>query len=141
MNVIVAIGVVYVPQFARLVRGQALSLREQEFVNAARVLGAGPIRLMALHIWPNATAPIIIQGSLRVAAAIVTEASLGFLGAGVPPPTPSWGSMLKAAYQYTEMAPWMAIVPGAAIFATVLASNIFGDAIRSALDPRMRGRG
>lgn len=141
MNVMVAIGVVYVPQFARLARAQALSIREQEFVNAARVLGAGPIRLMAVHIWPNATAPIIVQGSLRVAAAIVTEASLSFLGAGVPPPTPSWGSMLKASYQYTETAPWMAIFPGAAIFVTVLATNIFGDAIRSALDPRMRGRG
>jgi peptide/nickel transport system permease protein len=141
MNVIVAIGVVYTPQFARLVRGQALAVRELEFVNAARVLGAGSTRLMLRHIWPNTTAPIIVHGSLRVAAAIVTEASLSFLGAGVPLPTPSWGSMLKAAYQYTETAPWMAIFPGAAIFVTVLATNIFGDALRAALDPRMRGRG
>lgn len=139
-NVMVALGIVYTPQFARLVRGQALAVREFEFVNAARVLGAGPMRLITLHIWPNCTAPIIVQGSLRVAAAIVTEASLSFLGAGVPPPIPTWGSMLKASYQYTETAPWMAIFPGAAIFITVLATNVFGDALRSALDPRMRGQ-
>ncbi len=141
LNVMVAIGVVSTPMFARLVRGQALSVREQEFVNSARVLGAGPLRLIALHIWPNVTAPIIVQGSLRVAVAIVTEASLSFLGAGVPPPTPSWGSMLRASYQYTETAPWLAIIPGVVIFLTVLATNLFGDALRNALDPRMRGRG
>jgi peptide/nickel transport system permease protein len=141
VNVMVAIGIIYTPQFARLARGQALSVREQDFVSAARVVGAGPTRLIARHIWPNVTAPIIVQASLRVAAAIVTEASLSFLGTGVPPPTPTWGSMLRASYQYTETAPWLAICPGLAIFLTVLASNIFGDAVRSALDPRMRGRG
>jgi ABC-type dipeptide/oligopeptide/nickel transport system permease subunit len=136
----VAIGFVSVPQFARLARGQALSVREQDFVSAARLMGAGPLRVIAHHLWPNVTAPIIVQASLRVAAAIVAEASLSFLGAGVPPPTASWGSMLQASYQYTETAPWLALFPGGAIFLSVLAINVFGDALRSALDPRLRAR-
>lgn len=138
LNVMVAIGVVGIPQFARLARGQALSVRQLEYVNAARALGAGAGRVLAFHIWPNSTAPIIVQASLRVASAIVTEATLSFLGAGVPPPTPSWGSMLQASYQYTETAPWLAVFPGAAIFITVLATNVVGDALRIVLDPRMR---
>lgn len=141
INVMIAIAVVYIPAFARLARGEALSTREREFVTAARVLGARPSRLIARHIWPNVTAPIIVLASLRVATAIVTEASLSFLGAGVPPPTPSWGGMLKASYQYTETSPWLAMFPGLAIFLTVFAANIFGDALRSALDPRLRNRG
>ncbi len=141
INVMIAISVVYIPAFARLARGEALSTREREFVTAARVLGARPARLIAWHIWPNVTAPIIVLASLRVASAIVTEASLSFLGAGVPPPTPSWGLMLKASYQYTETSPWLALFPGLAIFITVFAANIFGDALRSALDPRLRRRG
>ncbi len=141
INVMIAISVVYIPAFARLSRGEALSTREREFVTAARVLGARPARLIAWHIWPNVTAPIIVLASLRVASAIVTEASLSFLGAGVPPPTPSWGLMLKASYQYTETSPWLALFPGLAIFITVFATNIFGDALRSALDPRLRTRG
>ena len=140
LNVMVAIGVVYTPMFARLARGEALSLREREYIAAARVVGAGALRVIRLHIWPNATAPIIVLASLRVASAIITEAGLSFLGAGVPPPTPSWGAMLRASYQYTETAPWLAIFPGVAIFLTVLATNIVGDALRSALDPRMQGR-
>ena len=140
LNVMVAIGVVYTPMFARLARGEALSLREREYITAARVVGAGALRVIRLHIWPNATAPIIVLASLRVASAIITEAGLSFLGAGVPPPTPSWGAMLRASYQYTETAPWLAIFPGVAIFLTVLATNIVGDALRSALDPRMQGR-
>ena len=138
LTVMTAVGVVYAPLFARLVRGDALSIRERDFVTAARALGAGPLRLIALHLWPNVTAPLIVLASLRVGSAIVTEASLSFLGAGVPPPTPSWGSMLRSSYQYTETAPWLALFPGAAIFLTVLATNLFGDALRSALDPRLR---
>jgi len=141
INVMIAIGVVYIPAFARLARGEALSTREREFVMAARVIGAHPSRVIAYHIWPNVTAPIIVLASLRVASAIVTEASLSFLGAGIPPPTPSWGLMLKASYQYTETSPWLALFPGLAIFLTVLAANIFGDALRTALDPRLRYRG
>lgn len=140
INVMIAIGVVSIPQFARLVRGQALSVREMDYVTAARMLGANPLRLIARHIWPNSTSPIIVQASLRVAVAIVTEATLSFLGAGVPLPTPSWGSMLRSSYQYTEQAAWLAFFPGFAIFITVLATNLLGDALRTALDPRMRGR-
>jgi len=140
VNVMLAIGVVFTPAFARLVRGQALSVRERDFVMAARVTGARPWRIMAIHIWPNVTAPIIVQASLQVAAAIVIEAGLSFLGLGVQPPAPSWGSMLKEGYQYMEQAPWLAFAPGAAIFVTVLAFNLFGDGLRQALDPRLSGR-
>lgn len=137
LNVMVAIGVVYTPLFARLARGEALSVREREFVLAARAGGARPLRLVAFHIWPNVTSPIIVLASLRVASAIVTEAALSFLGVGVPLGTPSWGSMLRSGYQYTETAPWLAIFPGLAIFVTVLAINLFGDALRTAFDPRI----
>ena len=140
VNVMLAIGIVFTPAFARLVRGQALSVREREFVMAARVTGAGPWRIMAVHIWPNVTAPIVVQASLLVAAAIVIEAGLSFLGLGVQPPAPSWGSMLKEGYQYMEQAPWLAFAPGAAIFVTVLAFNLFGDGLRHALDPRLSPR-
>jgi peptide/nickel transport system permease protein len=136
-NVMLAIGIVFTPAFARLVRGQALSIRERDFVIAARVTGAGPWRIMAHHIWPNVTAAIVVQASLQVAAAIVIEAGLSFLGLGVQPPAPSWGSMLKEGYQYMEQAPWLAFAPGAAIFITVLAFNLFGDGLRFALDPRL----
>ncbi len=139
-NVMAAIGIVYTPAFARLARGEALSIREQEYVNAARVIGVRPWRMMLVHILPNVTSPIIVLASLRVASAIVTEASLSFLGAGVPPPAASWGGMLKTSYQYTETAPWLAIMPGLAIFITVMAINILGDGLRGALDPRLRGR-
>ncbi len=139
-NVMLAIGIVFTPAFARLVRGQALSVRERDFVTAARVTGAGPWRIMGRHIWPNITAPIIVQASLQVAAAIVIEAGLSFLGLGVQPPAPSWGSMLKDGYQYMEQAPWLAFAPGAAIFVTVLAFNLFGDGLRHALDPRLSRR-
>jgi peptide/nickel transport system permease protein len=136
-NVMLAIGVVFTPAFARLVRGQALSVREREFVMAARVIGARPWRIMMVHIWPNVTAAIVVQASLLVAAAIVIEAGLSFLGLGVQPPTPSWGAMLKEGYQYMEQAPWLAFAPGAAMFVTVLAFNLFGDGLRHALDPRL----
>jgi peptide/nickel transport system permease protein len=136
-NAMLAIGIVFTPAFARLVRGQALSVRERDFVMAARVLGAQPWRIMAFHIWPNVTAAIVVQASLQVAAAIVIEAGLSFLGLGVQPPTPSWGAMLKEGYQYMEQAPWLAFAPGAAMFVTVLAFNLLGDGLRQALDPRL----
>lgn len=140
-NAMVAIGVVFTPAFARLVRGQALSIRERDFVLAERVLGAGPLRIMLLHIWPNVVGPIIVQSSLMIAQAIIVEATLSFLGLGVEPPNPSWGSMLRQAYQYMERAPWLSLFPGAAIFATVLGLNMLGDGLRVALDPRLRQRG
>jgi len=140
-NAMLAIGVVFTPIFARLVRGQTLSVRERDFVVAARALGAGPGRIMLRHIWPNVTAPIIVQTSLLVASAIVVEAALSFLGLGIEPPTSSWGSMLKAGYQYMQQAPWLSFAPGTAIFVTVLAFNLLGDGLRRGLDPRLRQQG
>ena len=141
VNIMIAIGIVYMPSYARLVRGQVLSVRERDFVTAATLLGASMPRLMFLHIWPNVTAPIIVQASLNVSTAILTEASLSFLGLGVRPPTPSWGSSLQGGYQYLSTAPWLSIFPGLAIFVAVLAFNLFGDGLRQLLDPRLRGRG
>ena len=139
-NAMIAIGFVATPGFARLTRGQTLSMRERDFVAAARVLGVSPLKIMFKHIWPNVTAPIIVQATLMMASAIVTEASLSFLGVGVKPPTPSWGAMLRTGSQYLETAPWIAIAPGIAIFVTVLAFNFVGDGLRRALDPRLSSR-
>lgn len=139
-NAMIAIGFVATPGFARLTRGQTLSMRERDFVAAARVLGVSPIKIMFKHIWPNVTAPIIVQATLMMASAIVTEASLSFLGVGVMPPTPSWGAMLRTGSQYLETAPWIAISPGLAIFVTVLSFNFVGDGLRRALDPRLSSR-
>ena len=136
-NAMIAIGLVQVPVFARLVRGQVLSIRERDYVAAAKLLGATPWRIMRDHIWPNVTAPVIVQSSLGVTTAIITEASLSFLGVGVRPPTPSWGSMLSQGYQYLETAPWLAAASGATIFVTVLGLNFFGDGLRAMLDPRL----
>lgn len=139
-NAMIAIGFVSTPVIARLTRGQALAVREREFVDAARVLGVPPLQIMTRHIWPNVTAPIIVQSTLLVASAIVTEASLSFLGVGVQPPTASWGAMLRTGSQYLEVAPWMAFAPGVAIFLTVLAFNFVGDGLLQALDPRLSRR-
>jgi peptide/nickel transport system permease protein len=140
-NAMLAIGLVHVPLFARLARGQALTLRERDFVLAARALGASGPRIMARHVWPNLTATIIVQASLAITTAIITEASLSFLGLSIRPPTPSWGAMLSQGYQYLETAPWLAAASGAAIFITVLGLNFLGDGIRAALDPRMSRSG
>jgi len=139
-NAMVAIGIVFTPAFARLVRGQALSIRERDFAIAARALGAGPLRMMLRHIWPNVLPPIIVQSSLLIPQAIIVEATLSFLGLGIEPPNPSWGSMLRQAYQYIERAPWLSFFPGAAIFVTVLGLNLLGDGLRVALDVRLRQR-
>lgn len=139
-NAMIAIGFVSTPAIARLTRAQVLSIREREFVHAARVIGASPVKIVARHIWPNVTAPIIVQATLLIASAILTEASLSFLGVGVKPPTPTWGSMLRTGSQYLEVAPWLAFAPGVAIFATVLAFNFVGDGLRRALDPRLLSR-
>jgi peptide/nickel transport system permease protein len=140
LNVMIAIGVVFSPAFARLVRGQALSVRERDFVAAARALGGQAFRIILRHIWPNVAAPIIVQSSLMTAQAIIMEASLSFLGLGVEPPNPSWGSMLRSLYQYMDRAVWLSMFPGAAIFLTVLALNLLGDGLRTALDPRLQDR-
>ena len=141
INVMIAVGVVYVPTFARLMHAQALSIRERDYVLAARVIGVGPWRIMLRHIWPNAVGPIIVQASLAAAFAILAEASLSFLGLGVRPPTASWGSMLHSGYQYLNQAPWLSLYPGGAIFLAVLGFNLLGDGLRQALDPRLRLRG
>lgn len=134
----IAIGIVFMPAFIRLARGQVLSEREQNYVEAARALGAGDGRLLRKHILPNILSPVLVQSSLSTATAITAEATLSFLGLGTQPPTPSWGSMLNFAQPYLGTAPWMAIYPGIAIFATVLALNVLGDGLREALDPRFR---
>lgn len=140
-NAMIAIGIVYTPAFARLVRAQSLSVRERDFVQAARVIGASPARIMVRHIWPNVTAPVIVQASLYVSFAIITEASLSFLGVGVRPPTPAWGSMLRVGYRFLDTAFWLSFFPGLAIFLTVLGLNLLGDGLRVVLDPRLSARG
>ena len=139
-NAMIAIGVTSTPLIARLTRGQTLSVREREYVTAARVLGASPPRIVLKYVLPNVTSPIIVQATLLIASAIVTEASLSFLGVGVRPPTPSWGAMLRTGSQLLEHAPWLAFAPGVAIFVTVLAFNFVGDGLRRALDPRLLRR-
>ena len=139
VNVIVAIGVANVPFIARVVRSQALSVREQVYVTAARSIGGSDWRIIFRHIMPNCFAPVIVQGTLGMAYAILTEATLGFLGIGVPPPTATWGNMLLIAYPVLQRAPYLSIVPGVAIFLLVLAFNFVGDALRDVLDPRLRG--
>jgi peptide/nickel transport system permease protein len=139
-NAMLAIGFVAAPGIARLTRGQTLSVREREFVAAARVCGASALDIMRHHIWPNITAPIIVQATLLMGTAIVTEAALSFLGVGVRPPTPSWGAMLRTGSQYLEVAPWIGMTSGVAIFMTVLAINFVGDGLRRALDPRLASR-
>jgi peptide/nickel transport system permease protein len=134
----VAIAVVLTPVFMRLMRAQILSEREREYVDAARALGASDRRIIWRHLLPNSVAPILVQGSLNVATAIITEATLSFLGLGTQPPTPSWGSMLNAAQQYLGQAPWLAFWPGVAIALTVFAVNVAGDGLREVWDPRTR---
>jgi peptide/nickel transport system permease protein len=137
-GVVLALGVVYTPTFARLMRGQVLTIREREFVHAARVIGSPAWRIVAKHVLPNVSTPIVVQASLSIAFAILAEASLSFLGLGVPPPEPSWGGMINQGRGYLQQAPWIVFGPGAALFVTVLGLNFVGDAIRDALDPRIR---
>jgi peptide/nickel transport system permease protein len=139
-SVLIALGVVYAPTFARLMRGQVLSIRTREYVDAARLLGAPDWRILVRYVLPNAAAPIVVQASLSVAFAILAEASLSFLGLGVQPPEPSWGSIINAGRGYLQQAPWMVFGPGAALFVTVLSLNFVGDALRDALDPRLQTR-
>jgi peptide/nickel transport system permease protein len=138
VNVMIAIGVVYTPIFARITRASVLSVREEVYVRAARSLGVGDLRLLRLHVLPNVLAPIIVQTSLSLAFAILSEAALSFLGLGVQPPDPSWGRMLLEGRGFVEQAWWMGVFPGIAIFVTVLSFNVVGDALRDALDPRQR---
>jgi peptide/nickel transport system permease protein len=137
-NAVVAIAIVYTPFFARVVRGPVLAEREREYVQAARVIGAGSARILFRHVFPNVLSPIIVQASVTIAYAILTEASLSYLGLGTQPPTPSWGTTLNEGRTYLQLAPWISIFPGIAIMLAVLAFNLVGDGLRDILDPRMR---
>lgn len=135
-NAAVAIGISQIPGMIRVVRSEALRLKGQDFVAAAVVDGAGDVSVMARHILPNALSAVIVQATVAIPVAILGEAVLSFLGLGIQPPAPSLGTMLSAAQQYAAQAPWLAIVPGVAIVILTLAFNLFGDALRDALDPR-----
>jgi peptide/nickel transport system permease protein len=135
-NAMIAIGITATPIFVRLARGQVMNVRAEDYVEAARALGNPPARILVRHILPNILPPVIVQATLAIAAAIIAEASLSFLGLGQQPPAPSWGSMLNTAQRFLTQAPWMALFPGLAIFVTVLAFNLLGDGLRDALDPK-----
>ena len=135
-NVMIAVSIVLIPQFARLVRAQVLTLRELAYVEAARALGASDLRIVALSVLPNCLAPLIVQTSLSLATAILDAAGLSFLGLGAQPPTPEWGAMLNSGRELLLKAPWVMTFPGLAIFIVALGLNLFGDGLRDALDPR-----
>jgi ABC-type dipeptide/oligopeptide/nickel transport system permease subunit len=139
INEIMAIGVALTPNFVRLSRSLALTIREQDYIVAARALGGGQLRLMARHVFPNTLYALVVVGTLYIATAIRTEASLSFLGLGVPPPTPSWGNILSEGRQFIKCCPWITTFSGLAIMLAVLAFNVVGDALRDLLDPRLRG--
>jgi ABC-type dipeptide/oligopeptide/nickel transport system permease subunit len=138
-NEVLAIGVALTPNFVRLARGLALTIREQDYILAARALGSGQLRVMARHVFPNALYALVVVATLYIATAIRTEASLSFLGLGIPPPTPSWGNILSEGRQYIKCCPWITTFSGLAIMLAVLAFNLVGDALRDLLDPRLRG--
>ena len=135
-NAMIAIGISATPIFIRLTRAQVLAAKSEDYVEAARALGNPHLRIAMRHIFPNIVAPLIVQATLAIAAAVIAEASLSFLGLGQQPPAPSWGSMLNTARNYVDQAPWMAIWPGVSIFLLVLSFNLLGDGLRDALDPR-----
>ena len=138
VNVMLAIAIVNTPTFMRVVRGSVLTVRRTPYVEAAIALGASTPRILARHVFPNITAPLIVHASLNFAFAVLAEASLAFLGLGNKPPSPSWGSMVSSSYGFLQQAPWAALVPGLAIALTVLGFNLLGDGLRDALDPRIR---
>ena len=138
-NVVIAIGVTNIPRYARIVRGQVLSVREHDYVLAARSIGSPGMRVALLTVLPNSIQPVIVQATLSTGFAILAEAGLSFLGVGIQPPTASWGAMLQGGYRYLERNLIESMVPGLAIFMTVLSVNLLGDGLREALDPRLRG--
>ncbi|MGE0522565.1 MAG: ABC transporter permease [Variibacter sp.] len=137
-NAMIAIGVTATPIFVRLTRGQVMTVKVEDYVEAARAIGNPRWRIALVHILPNILPALLIQATLSIATAIIAEASLSFLGLGQQPPAPSWGSMLNSAQRFLVQAPWMAVWPGLAIFLTVLSFNLVGDGLRDALDPRSR---
>lgn len=136
-NALLAIAIVNVPTYGRLVRSRVLSLRQEEFITSARTLGAGNSRILFRHILPNSLTPLIVQGTLGIGTAIIEAAALGFLGMGAQPPDPEWGKMLSDSRQFIQKAPWTLIFPGLSIMLTVLGFNLLGDGLRDTLDPKM----
>jgi len=137
-NTMIAIGIVTIPQFARIVRSSVLEIKEKDYVEAARAIGAGHSRIMLRHVLINALSPLIVQSTLTIASAILNAAALGFLGLGAQPPTPEWGVMLSDGRLLLLVSPWIVTFPGVAIMLSVLGFNMLGDGLRDALDPRMR---
>jgi len=135
-NAMIAIGVSAAPIFIRLTRGQVLTVKNEDYVQSVRALGASNLHIIVRHVLPNVMPPLIVQATITIATAIIAEASLSFLGLGLQPPTPSWGAMLNTAKNFMVQAPWMSIFPGSAIFLVVLGYNLLGDGLRDALDPR-----
>ena len=140
-NVVFALSVVETPRVVRIVRGSVLSLRERQYVEGALAVGARPLRILFTHIFPNLVAPLTVQATYVFALAILVEAGLSFLGAGVPPDIPSWGNMMGDANLLKQLAPWMIFFPGLFLSLTVLGANLLGDGLRDTLDPRLRGTG
>jgi ABC-type dipeptide/oligopeptide/nickel transport system permease subunit len=139
-NVVIAVGVGGIPRFARIVRGTAIAIRGHTYIEAGRAMGAGAARLIRRHVLPNALPPIIVLATLYVGSAILDTSSLGFLGLGVQPPTPEWGTMLSEGREFMRYAPWLMVFPGMLVFVTVVAINLVGDYLRAVLDPRLKGR-
>lgn len=138
MNALIAIAIINVPNFGRLIRSKVLSIKEDEYITAAKGIGMRDARILISHILPNSMAPVIVQGTLAIATAILEAAALGFLGLGAQAPAPEWGKMLADSKNYLQSAPWTMIFPGLAIMLTVLGFNLMGDGLRDALDPRMK---
>ncbi|MGQ0550835.1 MAG: ABC transporter permease [Armatimonadota bacterium] len=139
-NVIIALAIVFTPRVARVVRSVALVVRELDYVQAAQALGASDARILARHVLPNCLAPVIVQGTFIFAESVLAEAALSFLGVGLPPYIPSWGTIITAGRMFMQIAPWITIFPGVAILVAVLGLNLLGDGLRDLADPRLRGR-
>jgi peptide/nickel transport system permease protein len=137
-NTMIAIGIVYAPGFSRIVRGAVLGVMQEQYIEAAQVVGCRSGRILLIHVLPNVVAPLIVASTVSFSFALLAEAALSFLGLGAQPPEPSWGTMLLTGKRFMEIAPWMAIFPGLAISIAVLGTNLLGDALRDVFDPRLR---
>lgn len=140
VNLMVAIAIATVPAFARVMRGAVLQVREHDYITTSQTIGAHPLRILLSHVIPNSVAPVVVLATLQIAAAILAASSLSFLGLGIQPPTPEWGSMLAEGRSFLNQAPWMLLAPGGAVVLTVMGFNLVGDALRDVLDPTLRRR-